>query len=228
MKTRARPEIARHYRRWTPREDARLRLLWGSAPLARVAAELGRSSVTTYWRARRLGLPCGCPQGYEYLTDAARRSGFTTDQLRAILRAAGVRLRVAMARPTGATRHYHYVDLERVDVVVVAWAGQETPEDAARRHGVSGNVVRSALRAAGHVSPTGKRRWRLPSATIDAALANYRPGASVRAHAARVGLTPVTLARRLRKAGVLGAKRPGVEVRLPADVVDRVLEGARA
>jgi hypothetical protein len=219
---------ARHYRHWTHREDGKLRMLWGSMSVAEVAVQLKRSAVTVYWRARKLGLPCGCPQGMEYLTAAAERCGLSTGQLREVLHAAGVRLRVTMSRPEGGVkRHYHCVDPIDVDDAVAAWTKEETPEDAAASRGVSGETVRRALLAAGHAPPPAKKRWRVAGAASIAALAAYRPGLSVRAHAQRVGVTPITLSRRLRKAGLLGEKRPGVEVRLPVEVVDLVAKPRR-
>lgn len=61
-------------------------------------------------------------------------------------------------------------------------------------------------------------------ATADAAMASYRPGMSVRAHAARLEMSRDTLAGRLRRVGALGEKKPGVEVRLTVEAVDKALE----
>lgn len=225
---RARPEVAQHYRRWTPKEDERLVMLWGTCTLQKLAAEFGRTQLTVYWRARGLTLTCGVPRGFEYISVAATRTGFDTGQLRRILQDAGVKIRLAMARPKpGLTRHFHFVDPIDVDDAVAAWTQQETPEEAARRTGLLGGVVRAALLAAGLDPPTrAKFRWRLLSATIDAALAAYRLGPSVSQHAIRVGISRNTLAKRLRLAGVLGEKRAGRdgEVRLANKVVDEALE----
>ena len=225
---RARPEVSQHYRRWTPKEDERLVMLWGTATLRKLSAEFGRTQLTVYWRARGLKLTCGVPRGFEYISVAATRTGFDTGQLRRILRAAGVKVRLAMARPKpGRTHHFHFVDPIDVDDAVAAWAGEETPHVAAIRTGTSDSIVRAALVAAGHEPPTlAGAHWRLPSATIDAALTAYRPGPSVSQHAIRVGLSRNTLAKRLRLAGVLGAKCGGAggEVRLANDVVDAALE----
>ena len=225
---RPRPEVHQHYRRWAPRQDERLVLLWGTMTLRKLAAEFGRTQLTVYWRARGLKLTCGVPRGSEYISVAAKRTGFDTGQLRRILRAAGVKIRLAMARPKpGQTRHFHFVDPLDVDDAIAAWATEETPHVAAIRLGTSDSIVRAALVAAGHEPPTRSGfHWRLPSTTIDAALAAYRPGPSVSQHAIRVGISRNTLAKRLRLAGVLGEKRGGAggEVRLPNEVVDAALE----
>lgn len=219
----------RHYRHWTTAEDRRLRNLWGSASLYRVAATLGRTALTVHWRARKLGLVCGVPEGHEYLTHAAKRTGFSVSQLRRILRAADVSICCTISRPTRAKRRFHYVDPLDVDDAVAAWATTETVEAAARARGLVGETLRQALIRAGLEAPARKRYWRVPSETIDRVVAEEQAKLSVRAHAARLGIHRETLAKRLRAAGVLGAeKRPGNEVRLPNDVVDAALEMRRA
>ncbi|NUP08412.1 MAG: hypothetical protein HOW73_20370 [Polyangiaceae bacterium] len=219
----------RHYRRWSPADDKKLRLLWG-APIANVAVELGRTQRTVYWRARKLGLECGAPQGWEYLTAAAERTGYDTGQLRRILRAAGARPQRSISRPdVVAKRRFNAVDPLDVDDAVAKWCRQETVEEAAARSAISGDTLRRLLLAAGHVPPRSKRkRWRLDASVIDAVVAAYRARVSqlsVRQHAKRVGLDRTTLAKRLRAAGVLGEKQPGTKglVRLPAEVVDRAI-----
>jgi len=221
-KTRKRPELARHYRRWTRDDVKLLRDLWGTATLETVAKKLGRSPLTVYYFATKAGLQRGCPQGFEYLTAAAKRTGFDTGQLRAILASAGVKLRVAMALPK-KRRHYHVVSPDLVDEAVAAWMKLEGLPDAARRLGTTREVIRAALVAAGHEPPPVKFRWRVLPEVATASLAAYRPGASVRAHAARLAMNRTTLAGRLRAMGVLHEKRGGVEVRLTEAVVDEAL-----
>lgn len=221
-KTRKRPDLARHYRRWTRGDVKILRDLWGTVTLATIAEKLGRSPLTVYYFATKAGLQRGCPQGYEYLTAAATRTGFDTGQLRVILASAGVKLRVVMALPK-KRRHYHVVSPDIVDEAVDAWMKLEGLPDAARRLGTTREVVRAALVAAGHEPPPLKFRWRVLPSVADEAMATYRPGASVRSHAARLAMNRTTLAGRLRTMGVLHEKRGGVEVRLTDAVVDEAL-----
>ncbi len=221
--TRKRPELARHYRRWTRDDVKLLRDLWGTVTLATVAKKLGRSPLTVYYFAPKAGLQRGCPQGFEYLTDAAIRTGYDTSQLRAILARSGVKLSRAMAKPAERSRHYHYVSPDAVDEAVLQWTTEECLPDAARRLGTTREVLRAALVAAGHKPPKKKLRWRVLPQIADEALASYRPGASVRAHAARLSMNRVTLASRLRSMGVLGEKQSGVEVRLTEAAVDESL-----
>lgn len=186
---------------------------------------LGRTEVTTYWRARHLGLQCGCPRGFETLSAAAERAGYTTGQLREILRAGGHKVRRTLSRP-GASRtgrRYHYVDPLDVDDAVAAWVKRESVERIAERQGLTGDVVRKLLVEAGHAPPARKKCWRVESAVADRLIAEHRAMMPVAVHARRLGIWRTTLAKRLRAAGVLGPKRAGVNVRLPVDVVDRAI-----
>ena len=228
---RSRPELRSHYRRWTAAEAKSLRLLWGAETVEEIAKKLGRSPLTVYYYADRLGLPRGCPQGYEYLTSAAKRTGFATDTLRAVLNAAGKAIRVAMAKPLRkgrgrsalGTHRTHVVVPDDVDEAVLAWTTEESLPAAAERLGTTRVILRAALVAAGHKPPRKKHRWRVMPAVADAAMATYRRGMSVRAHAARLGMSRHTLAGRLRKVGALGEKKGGVEVRLTSEAVDAAL-----
>lgn len=216
---------ARHYRRWSPEDTARLVRLWtSSASLPEIAFALGRTEATVYWYAWHRGLPRGCPQGYESVTTAAKRTGFEVATLVHLLHRWGVRTTPWRGKPgAAARRHYHFVDSFDVDRAVEKWAESEIVTVAARRHGLCGETLKQWLIAAGHRPPARKKTWRLASSLIDGMVAERRALLSVRAHAARVGLCPITLARRLRKAGVLGEKRPGVMVVLPAQVVDAAI-----
>jgi hypothetical protein len=220
---------ARHYRRWSPDDDARLRKLWGAASLASIARRLGRSEKTTYWRARQLGLDCGAPQGFEYITAAAKRSGFTVSQLRTVLGHAAVGVLRTLSRPSdGRKSYYHYVDPFDVDQAVVKWLSAEEVYPAAERRGFCGDTLRRLLLANGLTPPTTRKaRWRVDSTVIDRVVSRYlaekSATASVREHATRVGISRATLAKHLRSAGVLGQKRPGVEVRLSPSVVDAAI-----
>lgn len=234
-KTRKRPELARHYKRWTGTEAMRLRLAWGTESVEVLASRIGRSPITVYYMAQKLKLPLGCPQGFEYLTAAAKRTGFDTKSLRAVLRAADVKIKVSMARPStprgkGKRRgsHTHVVLPDDVDMAVQRWTTEECLPDAARRLGTTREILRAALLAAGHEPPPKRYRWRVMPETADAAMASYRPGMSVRAHAARLEMSRDTLAGRLRRVGALGEKRPGVEVRLTIEAVDKALAAFEA
>lgn len=163
----------RKNRRWTRADDRQLMLLWGSCSLAATARRLGRTTVTTYWRAQKLGLGLGCPRGYEYLSAAAKRTGFDTATLRTVLRWAGVHVEKVLCRRVSGTWRRHYVNPDRVDQAVSEWLATETPEQASRRIGISTEIIVNRLRASGlplPERPGKKRRWRIPSETIDRAV----------------------------------------------------------
>lgn len=223
-----------HYQRWTPQDDRTLRFEWGSLGLTALSKTLGRTPIATYYRARHLGLKAGCPDHGEYISHAAKRTGFSVSQLRGILHSQGMRPRPAMAAPhrRGAW-NMQWVDPLDVDDAVAAFMAMETPQAAARRCGVSPELIVDLMSQAS-VAPAkrSKRGGRLhrlfPSSAIDSAVAQWRSLRAlptVRQHAARVGLDRVTLAKRLRRAGVLGPKKAGNggTVRLAIETVDHAL-----
>lgn len=167
-------------RRWTAAVDRALVMLWGEFTVTRIARKLSRTPLTVYFRARKLELRCGAPQGFEYLSHAARRVGFDAVTLRRILRWAGVGLRQAMSRPdaTGRRRHF-FVDPFDVDHAIEAWHATETVQGAARRLGMCDETLRKWLLDARRdgddgvpEKPSGaKQHWRVPSTAIERVVA---------------------------------------------------------
>lgn len=159
-------------RRWTPGDDLSLEALWGEGlRLSAIAKALGRTPATCYWRAQKLGLPLGCPEGFEYLSHAADRAGFSTRRLVQILRAEGFKVRTALARPRpGDSRRFHIVAPEDVDRAVAAYVKTETPEEAARRRGINADRLRARLARLGIANAPGtKKRLRVTDAQVEAA-----------------------------------------------------------
>jgi hypothetical protein len=160
---------------WTPRDDARLRLLWGDGrPLPYLARKLGRSELGVYEHARVIGLPVGCPQGWEYLSHAADRTGYHESQLRRILKAAGKRLTPALSLPGPRRPRASVVDPQDVDDAITRWQTSEPAERAARRLGHCGEMLRRRLRLLGlaaPLSPSTRRHVRVSDDQIRAALA---------------------------------------------------------
>lgn len=157
---------------WKEKDDKRLRFLWGAGhSVAQIAAKLGRTPTGTYCRARRLGLECGAPQGWEGLTAAARRCGFsTTEQLRAVLAWAGVPVHRALTRPSERAWHRHIVETDAVDEAVRRWTAAEPLERAARRRGMCGHTLRRRLARIGILPPGRKRRLRVTDEQVEHAL----------------------------------------------------------
>jgi hypothetical protein len=161
-------------RRWTREDDMRLRSMWGSKSVRYVAAKLDRTVATTYWRAQLLGLDLGLQPGTEYLKSAAKRAGFSPEALRNILSWARVHTSLPPTRTT-SKRPKRCIEPDVVDDAVARWMKTETLAAAARRYGFSesGSVL-LRLRASGLPLPKKPKRlrhWRIPSETIDKAMA---------------------------------------------------------
>jgi transposase-like protein len=195
---------------WTEHEDGAIQIHWGHLPIASIAKMLGRTPAATYERAGKLGIRRGCPSGHEFLSIAAKRAGYDTGQLRTILRAAGVRIHRSVSRPSSHARYpRHYVDPAAVDRAVARWLASEPVESAAKRHGLVPATLRGWLRTAramGTKLPPEPRkyrhRWRVPSSTIDAVIADQWRIETMTAAAVRLGVSRQALAEWLRAAGV--------------------------
>lgn len=228
----------RHRHHWSADDDARLRAQWELVPIATIAHGLGRTRTTTYWRARLLKLQCGAPPGWEYLSAAAKRCGYTTGQLRRILRWARVRPRLAQARTAGTRRAHHVLEEGDADDAVERWLATETPQAAARRHGMAGcTLVRWLMEAGvdlGRVRPARQRasrtraHRRVATETIDRIVSERKrlmaTTENLSEASRRVSVGRNTLRKWLRKAMV---SWDGRYARLdPADV-DRAVRMAR-
>lgn len=160
--------------RWTPKDQAKLRTLWGSVPIDDICKELGRTRCAVCWYAHNvLGLKTGNPPPWEYLSHAARRTGYQTSQLRRILRWAHVEIRAAYVYRASSWQR-HIVDPVEVDDAIADWHKTETLENAARRTGMCSETLRRRLVARGVVliKATRKKKshFRVPSAEVDAAM----------------------------------------------------------
>lgn len=170
-------------RRWTSADDRLLRTLWdGGSTMVEITRALNRSRATTYWRAQMLGL-LGLPVGWEYLTDAARRTGYGTGQLRRILAAGGIQPRPALSRglpPRGkrkVVRRFVIVWPADVDLAIAQWLDTEPLESAARRAGVTTEILRRRLSDVGVTKPTRRNKklhWRVRTVDVDRALEQGR------------------------------------------------------
>lgn len=200
-------------RPWMNGEDGRLAVMWGVHPIAHIAKALGRSEMSIYWRAGELGVGLGCPQGHEYLTAAAHRTGYALATLRRILNWARVRIERAWINPTKGPstgrRLRHVVEASDVDEAVAAWCALETVEHAAERLGICGVALTRLLVEAqksgdDRVSPKPKRRrhWRLPSDVIDVIVAEHRRRETIGEASRRVGHDRRTLIQWLTVDGI--------------------------
>lgn len=216
------------YRPWTDADDTKLRRLWETtATLRSIARAVGRTTATTYWRAQKIGLPLGVPDGYVYVYQAAVKAGYAVATLWRILAWAGVAIFPARSRPSkrrgvvvGRRRHFHYVDPFDVEEAVERWCRTESVHQAARTRGLSGETLKRWLVAAGHRPPRKwKAHWRIESQEIDRVVTGR--GVSLRAAAARIGVTRYRLRTALLRAKV---KRPAGKLwRVALDEARRVL-----
>lgn len=128
----------------------------------------GRTRGAIWQRARRLRLPMGIPQGCEALTSAARRLGWSLEQLEMIVRAAGVRLLAVESMHRGG-RVWRYAPRDELERAVHAWMARETVCGAARARRVAPATLRLWLRRAGYRRPPGlaRRHERIASALFD-------------------------------------------------------------
>lgn len=204
---------AQRRRPWTEQEDGHLRIMWGPHTIPQIARRLGRSEQAVYWRARKLRLGLGCPQGYEYLSESARRTGFAVNQLRRILRFAHRACPTrAIIRPgyVPQTRHVtHIVDPLDVDEAIGVWLSTETITEGARRHGCCPSVLhrlatQAFTRGDARIHPPSKRgyQWRVSSVVIDELLGAHLRRDSVRSAAERHNVNPKTLRAWLNAAGL--------------------------
>lgn len=177
--------VAKH--RWTKAEDDQLRVMWGvhRSNVYEVAKALGRTPHATHYRARDLKLGLGCPQGFEFLDNAAKRTGFHWGHLLKILRWANVQIDDAWSCPTGQPRpirgRWRIVEPYDVDEAVRKWLATEPVDPAADRRSISAyKLNRILLEAIARgdkrvpEKPTDKRAWRVDSTVIDELVAAYR------------------------------------------------------
>lgn len=177
------PELSNHSQRWTEKDERMLGFLWESGlRLSAICERMGRTEYAIADRAYLLGLPMGCPPGYEYLTAAVRRVGLCNAiQLRRILDYYDVQIHICLsigARRKKNNRRWrrHFVDPELVDNAVKAWISSESVSSAARRRGVDRNTLRKFLIESGTPDPRASRakQWRVTDEQVEAALRGHQ------------------------------------------------------
>ncbi len=193
-------------RRWSAADDAELGMLWFEVGVAEIAKRMRRTRAAVVQRAREyLRLPLGAPDGFEYISKAAERTGFALATLQMILRWAGVKPRPSMSYDRGAKRHFHIVDPVDVDDAIERWLATESLEAAARRVGWSAETLARRLLASGldiPARPARKRQWRIPTETVDHVVADRAKVATLSAVAKRLGIPVGTLRSRAVRAGL--------------------------
>lgn len=176
----ATPKWRRNHRRpWTREHDALLRREWGALSVRGLRTLLGRTAAAIRERARILGLRTkDMRRGYEGLVQAAKRCGFASDTMRALLDRHGVPWRRTFKRqqrPCSAQGSMRVYDPDAVDEAVAAELRLETPNSAAQRHGVKHRTLHRWLVDAGVITSRQRGKpHRIPSDVIDRVVAEHR------------------------------------------------------
>lgn len=163
---------------WKPKDEEVLRFLWETpATIRELCTHFGRSAQGICRRAVKLGLPPRVPNGFEFLTHAAMRTGFDIKTFRNVLLWARVKIHIVrrykLKRKKVKNRkrkffHQCYVNPLEVDEAVGRWMNTETPATAAPRFGVDATTLRRWLRNAGiKRKPERHCPWRIDSKIIE-------------------------------------------------------------
>lgn len=170
-------------RHWSKTEENLLVWNWESSTVEALADKLGRTPLSVYCKAHELGLQRGCPQGMEYVTAAAKRTGYALATLKNILRWAKVHVeptrsrRYASKATANAGFQCHFVRPDAVDAAIASWLSSESVGGAAKARGIRPHDLRARLREHPEAPerPEGRARWRVPTWLIESVLAEKRP-----------------------------------------------------
>lgn len=214
-----------HRQPWSPRDEKFLRDAIEAHTIGFIAKRLGRTYDATYYRAVRIGAIRASKQGYESVTDAAARCGFSYPSMLRLLRWAGVDLQAGKQererRKTKCVRHY--VDPCDADAAVARWARSETILQASVRLDIGDSHLRKYLELIGAAPPdkVPGRRVRLDPDVFDRA---YAAG-KARAHAVRSAVARRAALARAAKQRATGMSLPDAAATcgVSADTLRRAL-----
>lgn len=194
-------------RPWTAEEKATLVRMIGVVSLPALAKLVDRSQTSVEWQCRRLGLgPKDVVQGHETVTEAARRLGVSRAHMCAAVRFARVHQKTLRFVPREARTRIKrtYFEIDALDSALAAYRESETMNQASARIGVHYHALSRWLTNAGYPRAVGKGRfWRIDRAIVDAVVAAHFQAETLNQAAARLGIWPRSLARRLRKTGIV-------------------------
>ncbi len=112
-----------------------------------------------------------------YLTELSRRSGFDIATVRKILKWAGVTHKRVFTPSTRAVKNgrtYWVVEEEKGVTAIEEWMKEESVTTAAISRGIHPRTLLGWLAEDGYRRSVPNKRWRLPSATIDAVISKRR------------------------------------------------------
>lgn len=164
---------------WSEPEKRTLLREWGECGQERLCEKLpGRTWDGIAIQAWKMGLSFGPPQGWEWIYEAARRTGYSWDGLMAVLRRRGVRP-ISGRTTWRKCRRRRIVRIEDVDRAIAEDLGEwEVVRPAALRRGLVPQTLRQWLIDAGVLVPQkGTRAYvRLRTEVIDRVVAERRAG----------------------------------------------------
>lgn len=161
--------------RWTPEEDAVLRLKWAEGASGTIRKMLpGRSWNQIQARADRLGLE-GRWQGFVAISDAADRMGFHLSTFTRIAEDMGVSVYSRVSRNTGGSSRgkHRVVELDDVVEAVSRWLAMETARSASERTGVPESTIKAWIKSEGLSKGSGVQ-VRMSKEDVDSLIEKHR------------------------------------------------------
>ena len=155
--------------RWSSKEDMILQGIFSDTSARTIMAQLpGRSWEAILTRAKNLGLGDARWQGYLSMKATADRLGFSEQGMMRILEDMNVSLRIkAIDNKKGAKYQHKMIEWDTAVEAATEWLARETPRMAAKRMGLSGNLVARWVGQAGYTSPKRGRAVRLRPEVIN-------------------------------------------------------------
>lgn len=162
--------------KWSKEEEKLLCDSWHIVDLEDIAKKLNRKKLGVYWKAKKLGLHIGTPQGMETLNACSIRTGFTAAAIVHVLKWAGVSLmRSQTVNRNWKGKYTHqFVDTFEADEAVRSFLTSETLNEASRRTGIGRqSLYKFMVKEKAPHRPRKKRQWRLQADYIDGVITKY-------------------------------------------------------
>jgi phage antirepressor YoqD-like protein len=205
---------------WTDEESETLRRMWGWEPIYTISRALNKTPKAIFYRSVILGLRLVVPEGYDFVTNAAERAGFSVKAFQRIMRIYRVPVRAHYGRTRERGKrcyHHHIVDLERADEAVAKFMKTENLRQAAKARGLDTRRLVCWLTDAGvRIIRTGngpKPFMRASTEDIDRVVADRRGYEWITEGARRHGISQSTLRNWLLKHGCKPKLGHAVKVR---------------
>jgi len=196
----------RAYHAWSESDDRKLAAEWRPTDISHTARVLRRSVFAVIYRAKALGMldHRGCPRGYEYLSDAEKRLGFSEAELKTIIRHAGVKPIRAITAHGEKIKRTHLYDADRLTELVDEWLSTVRVGDFAVEARIEMKTLRRWLALRGVEKPEAipTQSWRLPQEVLDDALHEARVLWSCNRYAVERGRAVGTVVTRARWLGI--------------------------